>query len=134
MKSTPGSIGYFELSFSTQSQIAYATIGNAEGKFIPLNQNNATNFLPQAKVVGTGDDLKLQFDYAAADVTAYPNLLVTYEIVCSKGNAPDKLSLPKNFLGYAASPAGQQQLPSQGYTSLPDDLQRQVRQSIASLG
>jgi phosphate transport system substrate-binding protein len=134
VKSTPGGIGYFELSFATQSQIPYAAVGNAEGKFIPLTQDNAASFLSAAKVVGTGGDLKLQFDYATTEATAYPNLLVTYEIVCSKGNAADKLPLLKNFLGYAASPAGQQELSGQGYVSLPDNLQQQVRQTIDSLG
>jgi phosphate transport system substrate-binding protein len=85
-------------------------------------------------VAGTGSDLKLDFDYATADTAAYPNLLVTYEIVCSKGNPADKLPLLKNFLGYAASPAGQQELPGQGYISLPDNLQQQVQQTVGSLG
>ncbi|MEO7195984.1 MAG: phosphate ABC transporter substrate-binding protein PstS [Pseudonocardiaceae bacterium] len=134
VKSTPGGIGYFELSFATQSDIPYAAVGNAQGKFIPLTQQNAVNFLAGAKVVGTGGDLKLQFDYATTDTTAYPNLLVTYEIVCSKGNDAGKLPLLKNFLGYVASPAGQQELPAQGYVSLPGDLQQQVRQTIGSLG
>jgi phosphate transport system substrate-binding protein len=92
------------------------------------------NFLSKANVPGTGGDLKLQFDYATTDATAYPNLLVTYEIVCSKGNAPDKLPLLKNFLGYAASPAGQQELTGQGSIPLPDNLQNQVRQAVGSLG
>jgi len=134
VKSTSGGIGYFELSFATQSQIAYAAVGNAEGKFVPLTQDNAVNFLSKAKVSGTGGDLKLQFDYATTDATAYPNLLVTYEIVCSKGNAADKLPLLKNFLGYAASSAGQQELPGQGSIPLPDNLQQQVRQAVGSLG
>ncbi|MFY9807856.1 MAG: phosphate ABC transporter substrate-binding protein PstS [Pseudonocardiaceae bacterium] len=133
VKSTPGGIGYFELSFATQSQIPYAAVGNSAGKFIPLTQGNAVNFLSKAKVVGTGGDLKLEFDYANADPVAYPNLLITYEIVCSQGNAADKLPLLKNFLGYAASAAGQQELPEQGYISLPDTLQQQVRQTIGSL-
>lgn len=134
VKSTEGGIGYFELSFAMQSQIPYAAVGNAEGKFISLTQDNAVNFLSKAKVPGTGRDLKLQFDYATTDATAYPNLLVTYEIVCSKGNAADKLPLLKNFLGYAASPAGQQELPSQGSIPLPDSLQQRVRQTVESLG
>lgn len=134
VKSTPGGIGYFELSFATQSQIPYAAVGNSAGKFVPLTQDNAMKFLSNAKVVGTGGDLTLQFDYATSDVTAYPNLLITYEIVCSKGNAADKLPLLKNFLGYAASPAGQQELPDQGYISLPENLRQQVHQTIDSLG
>lgn len=133
VKSTPGGIGYFELSFATQSQIPYAAVSNAAGTFVPLTMDNAVKFLSQAKVTGTGGDLKLRFDYATTDATAYPNLLVTYEIVCSKGNAADKLPLLKNFLGYAASSAGQQELPGQGYIPLPDNLRQQVQQVIGSL-
>lgn len=134
VKSTSGGIGYFELSFATQSQIPYATVGNSQGNFIPLTQDNAVGFLSKANVVGTGGDLKLQFDYTTTDAAAYPNILVTYEIVCSKGNAADKLPLLKNFLGFAASPAGQQELAEQGYISLPHNLQQQAQQTIASLG
>jgi phosphate transport system substrate-binding protein len=134
VKSTPGGVGYFELSFATQSQIPYAAVGNAADTFVPLTMDNAVKFLSDAKVAGTGGDLRLQFDYANTDATAYPNLLVTYEIVCSKGNPADKLPLLKNFLGYAASSAGQQELPGQGYISLPDNLRQQVEQTIASLG
>lgn len=134
VQSTPGGIGYFELSFATQSDIPYAAVGNVEGKFVPLSQQNALSFLSEAKVVGTGNDLKLQFDYATTDAAAYPNLLVTYEIVCSKGNAAGKLPLLKNFLGYAASSTGQRELPAQGYISLPSDLQQQVRRAIDALG
>jgi phosphate transport system substrate-binding protein len=133
VKSTPGGIGYFELSFATQSQIPYAAVGNAAGAFVRLTLDNAVKFLSQAKVTGAGDDLKLQVDYATTDATAYPNLLVTYEIVCSKGNAADKLPLLKNFLGYAASSAGQQELPGQGYISLPGSLRQRVQQVIGSL-
>ncbi|NMH96397.1 phosphate ABC transporter substrate-binding protein PstS [Pseudonocardia sp. K10HN5] len=133
VKTTPGGIGYMELSFATQSNIPYAKVGNAAGKFVELTTANVANFLSKAKVVGSGNDLKLQFDYTNTDANAYPNLLVTYEIVCSKGNAPDKLPLIKNFLSYAASTAGQQPLANQGYVPLPDDLRTKVQQAISSL-
>ena len=38
-----------------------------------------------AKSVGTGNDLRLELDYATQAAGAYPIVLVTYEIVCSKG-------------------------------------------------
>jgi phosphate transport system substrate-binding protein len=134
VKSTPGGIGYMELSFATQSQIPYAKVGNAAGKFVELTQANVTNFLSKAKVVGSGSDLKLQFDYGNTDENAYPNLLVTYEIVCSKGNAPDKLNLVKDYLSYMASDDGQKLLPGQGYVELPKNLQSKIQDAVKSLG
>ncbi len=134
VKSTSGGIGYFEQSFATQNDLPMASVSNAAGAFVPLTTQNVVNFLAKAQVVGSGNDLKLQFDYTNTDSDAYPNLLVTYEIVCSKGNASAKLPLLKSFLGYAASAAGQSTLTSQGYVPLPSDLQTKVAAAVNSLG
>jgi phosphate transport system substrate-binding protein len=134
VKATSGGIGYFEQSYATQNNLPIAEVSNAAGQFVPLTTQNVSNFLAKAKVVGSGNDLKLQFDYTNTDSDAYPNLLVTYEIVCAKGNAAAKLPLIKSFLGYAASVTGQSTLTSQGYVPLPSDLQSKVADAINSLG
>lgn len=134
VKTTSGGIGYMELSFAKQSSISYAKVSNAAGQFVELTQDNTKNFLAKAKVVGTGNDLKLQFDYTNTDANAYPNLLVTYEIVCAKGNDAAKLPLIKNFLAYLASPSGQQILSGLGYVELPSNLQSKVADTVSSLG
>lgn len=133
VKSTPGGIGYFEQSFATQNNLPMASVGNPAGQFVSLTTENVANFLAKAQVVGSGNDLKLQFDYADTAATDYPNLLVTYEIVCSKGNSSSKLPLLKSFLGYAASTTGQSTLTSQGYVPLPADLQTKVAAAVNSL-
>lgn len=133
VKSTPGGIGYMELSFATQSQIPYAKVGNADGKFVELTTDNTKNFLDKAKIVGTGNDLKLDFDFTNTDPNAYPNLLVTYEIVCQSGNDSAKLPLIKDFLSYLASNDGQSPLSDQGYAPLPSDLQTKVASAVNSL-
>jgi phosphate transport system substrate-binding protein len=134
VKATAGGIGYFEQSYATQNNLPMASVSNAAGQFVPLTTENVANFLAKAKVVGSGNDLKLQFDYTNTDANAYPDLLVTYEIVCSKGNASAKLPLIKGFLGYAASSAGQASLTSQGYVPLPAELQTKVASAVSSLG
>ncbi|NKQ54330.1 phosphate ABC transporter substrate-binding protein PstS [Amycolatopsis sp. K13G38] len=133
VKSTPGGIGYMELSFATQSQIPYAKVGNAAGKFVELTTDNVKNFLAKAKVTGSGHDLKLDFDYTNGDADAYPNLLVTYEIVCASGNDSAKLPLLKSFLSYLASPDGQSPLAGQGYVPLPTELATKITDSVNSL-
>ena len=67
-------------------------MSNAAGQFVPLTTQNTTNFIAKATVAGTGNDLKLNFDYTNTDSDAYPNVLVTYEIVCSTGNTAAKLT------------------------------------------
>jgi phosphate transport system substrate-binding protein len=134
VKTTPGGIGYMEWSFATQSNIPYAKVGNAGGKFVALTPANVANFLAAAKVVGAGNDLRLAFDYTNTDPNAYPNLLVTYEIVCSSGNNPAKAALLKNFLSYISSPSGQATLNGQGYVPLPANLRTRVGQAVAAIG
>jgi phosphate transport system substrate-binding protein len=132
VKSTTGGIGYFEQSYATQNNLPIAQLGDGKGNFIELNAENTTKFLSFAKVTGTGGDLALTFNYANGDASAYPNVLVTYEIVCQKGNSSSKLPLLKNFLSYTAT-SGQDLLPDNGYVTLPDALKTQVTSAINGL-
>ena len=85
-----------------------------------------------AKVVGTGDDLSLKLDYATKTAGAYPIILVTYEIVCSKYKTPAIGTFVKNFLDYTAN-GGQTALAGLGYAPLPTALQTKVNASIAKI-
>jgi phosphate transport system substrate-binding protein len=75
----------------------------------------------------------LKIDYATKEAGSYPIVLVTYEIVCSKGTPADKLPLVKAFLGYLASKDGQTKLGDIGYAPLPDTLQTKVAASLTKL-
>lgn len=132
VKATAGGIGYMEESFATQNQIPFAKVGNAGGTFVELTADNAKTFLAAAKSTGAGNDLKLSFDYTNTDANAYPVLLVTYEIVCEKGNKADKLPLIKGFLTYIAG-SGQGLLPGSGYIVLPSALQAKVQGAVGTL-
>ncbi len=124
VKSTAGGIGYMEVSFATQDKLGVAKVGDAGGKFVELTNDNVTAFLGDAKVVGKGNDLALEFDYSSADGTKYPVTLVTYEITCSKGGK--NAGLVKSFLAYTAK-SGQDLLPAAGYVKLPDTLATKVQ-------
>lgn len=132
VKSTPGGIGYMELSYATQNSIPYAKVGDGNGNFVELTKDNTTKFLSYAKVTGTNGDLALTFDYANKDASAYPSVLVTYEIVCQKGTSSSKLELLKDFLNYTAG-SGQDILPDNGYVKLPDNIKTQVQSAVNGL-
>jgi phosphate transport system substrate-binding protein len=133
VKKTAGGIGYFEDSFATQNNLPVAKVGNAAGKFVELTSQNVTSFLSTAKVTGAGNDLALSFDYTNSDANAYPNLLVTYEIVCTKGNKAAVAPLLKNFLAFSASSDGQAILQQEGYVPLPSALQTKVAAAVATI-
>jgi phosphate transport system substrate-binding protein len=133
VKSTSGGVGYAEYSYATEDDLSYAEVSNAAGTFVPLTQANAANFLTQAKVVQTGEDTKLTFNYQYSSATAYPAGLVTYEIVCGTGNDSTQLPLIKGFLSYLTSSAAQNSFTSLGYVPLPATLQTTDAAVISSL-
>ena len=51
---------------------------------VELTAESAGKTIATAKQAGTGNDLALKIDYATKEAGAYPIVLVTYEIVCSK--------------------------------------------------
>jgi phosphate transport system substrate-binding protein len=131
VKSTVGTISYVELSFAENSDLKKAKIKNGAGEYTELTGESAGKTIAGAKVAGTGSDLKLDIDYSTTEAGAYPIVLVTYEIACSKGS-PKAASI-KAFLTYTASTGGQSALAELGYAPLPDSLRTKVEASVAAI-
>ena len=131
VKSTPGAISYVELSFAENSDLSKAKIKNGAGEYTELTGDSAGKTIAGAKVKGTGGDLALDIDYATTEAGAYPIVLVTYEIACSKGSP--KAAAIKGFLTYTASTGGQSALAELGYAPLPEAVRSQVETSVASI-
>ena len=133
VKGADGAIGYVELSFAENSALKMAAVGNGAGEYAVLTAENAGKTVAGAEVAGTGSDLKLSIDYNTKVAGAYPLVLVTYEIACSKGTPADKLAAVKGFLGYAASTDGQAELAELGYAPLPEEVRAKVEASVAAI-
>jgi phosphate transport system substrate-binding protein len=93
----------------------------------------ASKAIADAKIVGTGKDLALKLNYNTKADGAYPMVLVTYEIVCDKGNKADTLPAVKSFLRYIASEDGQNVLSGLKYAPIPADIIAKVRTTIEGL-
>ncbi|MGW0334519.1 phosphate ABC transporter substrate-binding protein PstS [Streptomyces sp. NPDC003011] len=132
VKQTAGAIGYMELSYAKDG-ITPVSIDTGAAAPVEATVENATKAIAAAKVVGTGKDLALELDYATKAEGAYPITLVTYEIVCDKGNKADTLPATKAFLRYMASEDGQQILAENDYAPMPDDIIAKVRTTIEGL-
>ena len=129
--STDGSIGYVEWGFAQDDNLSVAQIDNGGGA-VELTAESAGKAVEAATVTGTGSDLALKLDYATKTPGAYPVVLVTYEIVCSAGNAADIGPLLKSFLGYTATD-GQATLSDLGAAPLPAAIQTKVIASVESI-
>ncbi|MFI6944227.1 phosphate ABC transporter substrate-binding protein PstS [Streptomyces sp. NPDC050418] len=132
VKQTAGSISYMELSYAKDG-IKTVAIDTGASAPVEANVDNATKAIADAKVVGKGKDLALELNYATKADGAYPITLVTYEIVCEKGNKAETLAATKSFLGYAASEEGQATLKDQGYAPIPAEINAKVRETVAAL-
>ena len=132
VKATDGGISYVEWSFATKNSLGVASIDNGGGA-VELTGESAGKAVAAAKADGTGNDLRLKLDYATKSPGVYPIVLVTYEIVCSKGLAADKTALLKSFLTFFADPAEQSKLTAAGYAPLPAEIQTKVTTAVAAI-
>ncbi|MEU6717663.1 phosphate ABC transporter substrate-binding protein PstS [Nonomuraea sp. NPDC046802] len=133
VKGTEGSVGYVELSYAENSALQKAKVSNGAGEFVELTADSAAKTVETAKIAGTGNDLKLEIDYATKTAGAYPIVLVTYEITCEKGLSAEEAKLVKGFLTYTASDEGQAALKELGYAPLAGDLLTKVRTAVEAI-
>jgi phosphate transport system substrate-binding protein len=132
VKSTEGGVTYTEWSFAKDNKLGIAKIDNGGGP-VELTAESVGKSVATAKQVGEGNDLGLKLDYATKEAGAYPVLLVTYEIVCSKDKDPAKMALTKAFLKHFSSSETQKSLESLGYAPLPAEVQTKVAAAVAAL-
>ncbi|WP_335935389.1 phosphate ABC transporter substrate-binding protein PstS [Streptomyces sp. PTD5-9] len=133
VKAVDGSIGYFELSYATAQSIPTVDIATGAAAPVKATPENASKAIAAAKIKGTGKDLALDLDYTTKADGAYPIVLVTYEVVCDKGNKSETLPTVKSFLNYTAGDEGQKLLTEAGYAPIPAEINAKVRETIASL-
>jgi phosphate transport system substrate-binding protein len=132
VKATPGGITYAEWSYAKDNKLGIAQIDNGAGP-VELTGDTVGKAVSVAKQTGTGNDLKLKLDYATKEAGAYPVLLVTYEIVCSKGKDPAKAKLVQSFLKSFAAADMQTKLQDIGYAPLPAEIQAKVNTAIGAM-
>jgi phosphate transport system substrate-binding protein len=129
---TKNSITYIEWSYAKDNKLPMAQLDSGKGP-VELSGDAVAKAVSEAKVKGSGNDLSLDLKYSGTKAGAYPALLVTYEIVCSKGLAADKTAIVKDFLTYFSSADAQGKLPDLGYAPLPSDLQSKVTTAVAAI-
>jgi phosphate transport system substrate-binding protein len=129
--STEGSIGYVEYSYAVNGSLTTVSVDAGSGP-VDVSKDSASAALTDAQITGTGDDLTLKINYATKAAGAYPIVLATYEIVCTKYSDAATGTFVKNFLTYTAN-GGQALLAGLGYAPLPASLQAKVNASVAKI-
>lgn len=129
----PGAIGYVEQGFADQAGMPYAQLNDGAGA-VALSEDSARKAIDGATFAGVGDDLRLNMKsiYRTQAAGAYPLVLATYEIVCSRGYDPATSAAIKSLLTVAADDA-QAGLSSAGYVPLPDKFKRRLLTAINAI-
>ena len=129
----PGTIGYVEKGFADQSGVPYAQINDGSAA-VALTDDAARKAIDGAAFAGVGNDLELDLKsiYRTNAAGAYPLVLATYEIVCSKGYDPATSAAVKSLLTVAANNA-QGALATAGYIPLPDAFKKRLLTAINAI-
>ena len=133
VQATPGAIGYVEKGFASQAGLPMAQIDTGSGA-VELTDASAGKAIEGAKFAADGNDLALDLNsiYGTTTPGAYPLVLATYEIVCSKGYPADTAAAVKSFLTVAAND-GQAGLSAAGYSPLPDAFKRRLLLAVSAI-
>ncbi|MEO8814431.1 MAG: phosphate ABC transporter substrate-binding protein PstS [Mycobacterium sp.] len=135
LRATPGTITYNEWSYAVGRQLNMAQIITSAGPTpVPITVDAVEKTIAGATVIGEGNDLVVDTSsfYKPTQAGAYPIVLVTYEIVCSK--YPDAVTGPavRAFMQAAIGP-GQEGLDQYGYIPLPDSFQSKLKTAVDAI-
>ena len=135
IKNTDGSITYNEWSFATAQNLKIASIVTSAGPDpVEISPDTVGKTIASAKVKGSGNDLVLDTTsfYKPTQTGAYPIVLATYEIVCSKYADADTGKAVKSFLTTTIGP-GQDGLADNGYIPIPDQFKSKLTQAVQAI-
>jgi phosphate transport system substrate-binding protein len=135
IKSTAGSITYNEWSYATKQGLQMADIITSAGPDpVKLTAESAAKSIDSVKIKGQGNDLVLDTSsfYKPTAAGAYPIILGTYNVVCSKYPQSDVGPAVKAFLTVATTD-GQKGLEEAGYIPIPDTFKAKLTEAINAI-
>ncbi|MFI1914284.1 phosphate ABC transporter substrate-binding protein PstS [Nocardia sp. NPDC020380] len=135
IKSTKGSITYNEWSFAKAQGLNMARIITSAGPTpVDLTVESAQKAVAGVQVKGQGNDLVLDTSsfYNPTAQGAYPIMLATYELVCSKYSDAGTAQAVKAFLTSAVG-NGQNGLDQAGYIPIPDAFKTKLTTAINAI-
>ncbi|MDF0528435.1 phosphate ABC transporter substrate-binding protein PstS [Tsukamurella sp. 8F] len=137
VKKAEGAITYAEWSFAKAQGLKTANVITSAGPdAVALNNDSVAKTIAAAKFKKPGDkDLTLDTTafYKPTTAGAYPIVLATYEVVCSKYQDADVAKGIKTFLKIASSESVQSQLSGEGYAPIPESFRNTLQSSIDSI-
>jgi phosphate transport system substrate-binding protein len=135
VKSTEGSISYIEWSFAQAQHLDMAKVVTTAGpEPVAISPETVGKTISSAWFMRKGNDLALDTIsfYRPNQTGAYPIVLATYEIVCSKYHDSQVGTAVKAFLQSAIG-AGQNDLTEHGYIPVPAAFKSRLLTAIDAI-
>ena len=135
VKNTEGAITYNEWSFAQGQRLFAARIVTSAGPDpVAINADTVGKAIAGATIAGQGNNLVLNISsfYKPTQPGAYPIVLATYELVCSKYADPQTATAVRAFLQATVGP-GQADLEDYGYFPLPNQFQSKVLSAVNAI-
>jgi len=130
VKQTPNSIGYVELIYAVQNNIAYGSVKNSSGNFVKADLASVT-----AAAAGAAKEMPEDFRVSitnAAGKTAYPISSFTWLLIPQKFQDAGKRDAIKGFLKWMLSD-GQGSVEALSYAKLPKEVVEKEKKAINNI-
>ncbi len=121
-----GSIGYVELIYAVQNQIAYGSVRNAAGNFVKASLDGVTEAAASAKAMPA--DFRVSITNAPGK-TAYPISSFTWLLIPTPAKDPKKGKIIADFLDWMVTD-GQKMTSQLSYAPLPESVAEKVKAAI----
>ncbi|MGZ8178645.1 phosphate ABC transporter substrate-binding protein PstS [Williamsia sp. SKLECPSW1] len=139
VKPTNGAIAYVEWAYAKTNNLDTAKIiTDKDPEGVALTAETGGKTIDSAKLKNGAESHDMVIDtssfYKPAEQGAYPIVLATYELVCSKYSDTAVANGVKTFLSVASAPQNQgSELQNAGYIPLPDSFRTKLQDSIKAI-
>jgi len=130
IKQTAYSIGYIELTYAIQNQIAFGRVRNSAGEFVKADLASVT-----AAATGAAKSIPDHFRVSITDppgAHAYPIATFTWLLIPAKAKSADQQRVLTGFLRWALTD-GQKMVESLGYAPIPREIATREIRALAYL-
>lgn len=124
VKQTPNSIGYVELIYAKQNNLAYGLVENRAGKFVEANLESVSS----AAKTKIPSDFRVSITNSP-EPDSYPISGFTWLLIYEKQNDPQKGKAIDTFIDWMLE-EGQKFAPELGYAPLPKEVKEMVRERV----
>jgi phosphate transport system substrate-binding protein len=129
VRQNPGAIGYVELIYALQNKIDFASVKNADGKWVKASIDGVT--AAAASIKNMPADYRISITNAPG-ADAYPISSFTYLLIPLKPAHAENEATIKDMLSWIVK-SGEGEAPQLSYAPLPDELKEKVLKTIYAL-